>query len=52
MFLLRRIDVGAMQARLAVAKTANDEPEVDDSLLNVGALNVIMLQAADILAYR
>jgi tryptophanyl-tRNA synthetase len=41
-----------LQARLAVSRNANDESEVDDSLLNVGLFTYPILQAADILAYR
>jgi tryptophanyl-tRNA synthetase len=40
------------QARLAISRNANDESEVDDSLLNVGLFTYPILQAADILAYR
>jgi tryptophanyl-tRNA synthetase len=41
-----------LQARLAVSRNANDESEVDDSLLNSGLFTYPILQAADILAYR
>jgi len=40
-----------LQTRLAVSRNANDESEVDDSLLNVGLFTYPILQAADILAY-
>ena len=40
------------QTRLAVSRNANDESEVDDSLLNAGLFTYPILQAADILAYR
>ncbi|KAI0255326.1 tryptophanyl-tRNA synthetase [Lactifluus subvellereus] len=38
--------------RLAVSRNANNESEVDDSLLNAGLFTYPILQAADILAYR
>ena len=43
-----------LQARLAVSRNANDESEVDDSLLTVGLFTypILKLQAAGILAYR
>ena len=41
-----------LQTRLAVSRNANDESEVDDSLLNAGLFTYPILQAADILAYR
>jgi|SRR6266850_7031118 len=41
-----------LRAWLAVSKNANDDSEVDDSLLNVGLFTYPILQAADILAYR
>ena len=40
------------QTRLAVSKNANDESDVDDSLLKDGLFTYPILQAADILAYR
>ncbi|ETW85145.1 hypothetical protein HETIRDRAFT_101099 [Heterobasidion irregulare TC 32-1] len=40
------------KSRLAVSRNANDESEVDDSLLNAGLLTYPVLQAADILAYK
>ncbi|KAN0109813.1 hypothetical protein V8E52_008919 [Russula decolorans] len=40
------------KTRLAVSRNANDESEVDDSLLNAGLFTYPVLQAADILAYR
>ncbi|TFL00983.1 hypothetical protein BDV98DRAFT_568241, partial [Pterulicium gracile] len=40
------------QSRLAVARNANDESEVDESLLNAGLLTYPVLQAADVLAYK
>ncbi|KAF9650634.1 tryptophanyl-tRNA synthetase [Thelephora ganbajun] len=40
------------QARLAASRNANDESEVDESLLNAGLFTYPILQAADILAYR
>ncbi|KAI0303330.1 tryptophanyl-tRNA synthetase [Multifurca ochricompacta] len=40
------------KSRLAVSRNANDESEVDDSLLNAGLFTYPILQAADILAYR
>ncbi|KAI9508816.1 hypothetical protein F5148DRAFT_837354 [Russula earlei] len=40
------------KTRLAVSRNANDESEVDDSLLNAGLFTYPILQAADILAYR
>ncbi|KAN0141243.1 hypothetical protein V8E53_000999 [Lactarius tabidus] len=39
------------KTRLAVSRNANDESEVDDSLLNAGLFTYPILQAADILAY-
>ena len=41
-----------VQTRLAASRNANDESEVDDSLLNAGLFTYPILQAADILAYR
>jgi tryptophanyl-tRNA synthetase len=41
-----------LQTRLAASRNANDESEVDDSLLNAGLFTYPILQAADILAYR
>ena len=52
MFLYDELTWGRLQARLAVSRNANDESEVDDSLLNVGLFTYPILQAADILAYR
>ncbi|KAI0034973.1 hypothetical protein K488DRAFT_76877 [Vararia minispora EC-137] len=52
------ISVGRLQrmttwkSRLAVARNANDESEIDDSVLNTGLLTYPVLQAADILAYK
>ena len=43
---------GIIQTRLAASRNANDESEVDESLLNVGLFTYPVLQAADILAYR
>lgn len=40
------------QSRLAVSRNANDESEVDESMLNTGLFTYPVLQAADILAYR
>ncbi|KZV60521.1 tryptophanyl-tRNA synthetase [Peniophora sp. CONT] len=40
------------KSRLAVARGANDESEVDESLLNAGLLTYPALQAADILLYK
>ncbi|KAM6500966.1 tryptophanyl-tRNA synthetase [Amanita muscaria] len=40
------------KSRLAAARNANSESEVDESLLNVGLLSYPALQAADILVYR
>ncbi|EIM82361.1 tryptophanyl-tRNA synthetase [Stereum hirsutum FP-91666 SS1] len=40
------------KSRLAVSRNANDESEVDDSLLNTGLFTYPVLQAADILAYK
>jgi len=34
------------------SRNANDESEIDESLLNAGLLTYPVLQAADILAYR
>ena len=41
-----------LQTRLAVSRNANDESEVDDSLLNAGLFTYPILQAADMLVYR
>ena len=41
-----------VKSRLAAARNANSEAEVDDSLLNSGLLTYPVLQAADILVYR
>ena len=40
------------QSRLATSRNANDESEVDESMLNAGLFTYPILQAADILAYR
>ncbi|KII89425.1 hypothetical protein PLICRDRAFT_41079 [Plicaturopsis crispa FD-325 SS-3] len=40
------------KSRLATSRNANDESEVNESLLNVGLFTYPVLQAADILAYR
>ncbi|KAF9460884.1 hypothetical protein BDZ94DRAFT_1264946 [Collybia nuda] len=40
------------KSRLATSRNANDESEVDESLLNTGLFTYPVLQAADILAYR
>ncbi|TFK45526.1 tryptophanyl-tRNA synthetase [Heliocybe sulcata] len=40
------------KGRLADARNANDESEVDDSLLNTGLFTYPVLQAADILLYK
>jgi len=40
------------KARLAASRNAQDESEVDESLLNAGLFTYPVLQAADILAYR
>ncbi|TFY73497.1 hypothetical protein EWM64_g10515, partial [Hericium alpestre] len=40
------------KSRLAVSRNANDESEVDDSMLNTGLFTYPVLQAADILAYK
>ncbi|KAF8643563.1 hypothetical protein AX16_008951 [Volvariella volvacea WC 439] len=40
------------KSRLAASRNANDESEVDESLLNAGLLTYPILQAADILVYR
>ncbi|KAJ7184550.1 hypothetical protein C8R46DRAFT_1064398 [Mycena filopes] len=42
----------AIQTRLAQSRNANDESEVDESLLNAGLLTYPVLQAADILLYK
>jgi tryptophanyl-tRNA synthetase len=41
-----------MQARLVESRNANDESEIDESMLNAGLLTYPVLQAADILLYR
>ena len=41
-----------VQGRLSVSRNANDESEVDDSLLSTGLFTYPVLQAADILAYK
>ena len=41
-----------LQARLAASRNANDESEVDESLLNAGLFTYPVLQAADILLYK
>jgi tryptophanyl-tRNA synthetase len=46
-----RFDISP-QARLAASRNANNESEVDESLLNAGLFTYPVLQAADILAYR
>ncbi|KAG6916902.1 hypothetical protein DXG01_004735 [Tephrocybe rancida] len=40
------------KTRLAASRNANDESEVDESLLNAGLFTYPVLQAADILVYR
>ncbi|KAG5640737.1 hypothetical protein DXG03_007366 [Asterophora parasitica] len=40
------------KTRLAASRNANNESEVDESLLNAGLFTYPVLQAADILAYR
>ncbi|CAA7260953.1 unnamed protein product [Cyclocybe aegerita] len=40
------------KSRLATARNANDESEIDESMLNAGLFTYPILQAADILAYR
>ena len=40
------------QARLAASRNANDESEVDESMLNAGLFTYPVLQAADILLYK
>ncbi|EJD06228.1 tryptophanyl-tRNA synthetase [Fomitiporia mediterranea MF3/22] len=40
------------KSRLAVSRNANDESEVDESMLNTGLFTYPVLQAADIMAYR
>ena len=40
------------QSRLAISRNANDESEVDESMLNAGLFTYPVLQAADILAYK
>ncbi|KAJ7221511.1 hypothetical protein GGX14DRAFT_429924 [Mycena pura] len=47
---LRRMT--SWKTRLAQSRNANDESEVDESLLNAGLLTYPVLQAADILLYR
>ncbi|KAF7359099.1 Tryptophan--tRNA ligase, mitochondrial [Mycena sanguinolenta] len=47
---LRRMT--SWKARLAESRNANDESEVDESMLNAGLLTYPVLQAADILLYR
>ncbi|KAF8162734.1 hypothetical protein B0H34DRAFT_794517 [Crassisporium funariophilum] len=40
------------KSRLATSRNANDESEVDESMLNAGLFTYPILQAADILIYR
>ncbi|EIN07975.1 tryptophanyl-tRNA synthetase [Punctularia strigosozonata HHB-11173 SS5] len=40
------------KSKLVTARNANDETEVDESLLHVGLFDYPVLQAADILAYK
>jgi tryptophanyl-tRNA synthetase len=40
------------KSKLATARNANDESEVDEALLHVGLFDYPVLQAADILAYK
>ncbi|KAJ7290145.1 hypothetical protein C8J57DRAFT_1275254 [Mycena rebaudengoi] len=47
---LRRMT--SWKTRLAQSRNANDESEVDESLLNAGLLTYPVLQAADILLYQ
>lgn len=41
-----------MKSKLATARNANPESDVDDSMLNLGLFSYPVLQAADILIYR
>ncbi|KAJ7348861.1 hypothetical protein DFH08DRAFT_130553 [Mycena albidolilacea] len=47
---LRRMT--SWKARLVESRNANDESEIDESMLNAGLLTYPVLQAADILLYR
>ncbi|KAL5533490.1 MSW1 [Sanghuangporus sanghuang] len=40
------------KSRLAISRNANDESEVDESMLNTGLFTYPVLQAADVLAYK
>lgn len=40
------------QSRLATSRNANDESEIDESMLNTGLFTYPVLQAADILLYK
>lgn len=40
------------KTRLAQSRNANDESEVDESLLNTGLFTYPVLQAADVLLYK
>lgn len=40
------------QSRLAASRNAQDESEIDESMLNAGLFTYPVLQAADILAYK
>ena len=46
------ISEGVQQSKIATARNAKDESEIDESQLNAGLLTYPVLQAADILAYR
>lgn len=50
-FIIRTYSI-IPQSKLATSRNANDESEVDESLLNVGLFTYPILQAADILAYK
>lgn len=41
-----------LQSKIVDKRNANDESEIDESMLHAGLLTYPILQAADILAYK
>jgi tryptophanyl-tRNA synthetase len=52
LFCTAKNPMSMSQVRLAASRNANDESEVDESLLHVGLFTYPILQAADIMAYK
>ena len=49
---LHRNLTNTLKSKIATARNANSESEVDDSMLNLGLFSYPVLQAADVLVYR